>query len=113
MEELKTNKTKFLNLVTSFPSLKNCEALQHPSDKASIYFDAARFQSWILINGNYSQKIIAQFVLTIWNFHTVWGIGVFNFWEACKILKMEDRKLIAKWVIKPFYIEDPEITGLL
>ena len=68
-------------------------------------FDANEFDNWAantpISNG---EKIIAQFVLGVWDRYTEFKVGKFDLFNAANKLDNQNWEIIVNWCKKPFFL---------
>lgn len=65
-------------------------------------FDAVKFDKWAAGGASSHEKILARFILKIWNHDTKWKCGEFDITDVA-LLDAPYRAVIMKWVANPSF----------
>jgi hypothetical protein len=73
----------------------------------SINFDASAFDQWASSTSSLiskGERIIAQFILGVFDQYHEWECGRFDIFEAAGVLSKGNLQVISEWVRKPFFV---------
>lgn len=87
---------KIQALARTFPALCFRDELLDPWDPLGLNL-------WACRGASHGEKIVIQFVLSVWNQYEEWECGKFDFFEACAVLDEENRHAIISWAKNPWW----------